>query len=107
MWAGRRPGSVVRWALRVLAARARVALGCAGAVGRGARPRRRALWDAAGSLDGTRESVRVLEAEDGAERPLKRSGQGEHIVERMDGIALECGPGRGAEPVGCGVIAHD
>src|SRR5437773_3471922 len=63
--------------------------------------------DAAGPLQRTPQSVLLLEAEDAAEPLLKRSGQRERIVERIDGIALERGPERRSEPVRCGLIAHD
>src|SRR5947207_13012583 len=63
--------------------------------------------DAAGPLQRTPQSVLLLEAEDAAEPPLERSCQGERIVERIDGIALERGPERRLEPVRCGLIAHD
>src|SRR3984893_5967501 len=63
--------------------------------------------DTASSLQRTPQSVLLLEAEDAAEPPLERSGQGERIVERIDGIALERRPERRLEPVRCGLIAHD
>src|SRR2546425_222855 len=60
-----------------------------------------------GSLQRTPQSVLLLEAEDAAEPPLERSGEGERIVERIDGIALERRPQRRLEPVGGGLVLYD